>query len=183
MARLKFNKVTQLPAQLAPDAFYFVENGTVAESYVTNSQGVARAIGNSAMISAAVSAQVQQSLADYSSLRIAPTIAARNGMSKTTNYLVLVVDATGDATVKSGSALYAMDKSSGTFTKVAEYESMDVVLRWSSIVDGPSSTPAQIDAAVGMAHSHANKTVLDKLGADADGSSTMAPGSIRAGRR
>ena len=32
---------------------------------------------------------------------------------------------------------------------------------WSGISDGPASTPAQIDAAVGRAHEHINGTVLD----------------------
>ena len=41
---------------------------------------------------------------------------------------------------------------------------------WTQMINGPSSTPGQIDAAVTASHTHANKTaVLDKLSADVDG--------------
>lgn len=169
MARIRFNKVAQLPAQLQADSFYFVENGTYAESYVTNSAGVARAIGNTAMISALIASQVSAQLADFSSLQIVADIAARDALPKRANFLVLVVNATADATVKSGAAMYAYNKAAGAFSKVSEYESMDVILQWASIVGGPSSSPAQIDAAVAQSHTHANKATLDKVGEDADG--------------
>lgn len=50
MAALNFYKVTVLPTVLEPDTFYFVANGDYAESYVTDNVGVAKKIGNSAMI-------------------------------------------------------------------------------------------------------------------------------------
>lgn len=49
---LNFYKVTVLPATPEPDTFYFVSNGDYAESYLTTNTGVAKKIGNSAMIEA-----------------------------------------------------------------------------------------------------------------------------------
>lgn len=47
---VKFYKVTQLPAQLTPNSFYYVENGEYAEAYLTDDIGTAKKIGNSEMI-------------------------------------------------------------------------------------------------------------------------------------
>lgn len=47
---VKFFKVTSLPLVLEADAFYYVANGSYAESYLTDSNGVAKRIGNSVMI-------------------------------------------------------------------------------------------------------------------------------------
>lgn len=174
MSALKFYKVTSLPQTLAPDAFYLVLNSGYSESYVTDSSGVAKAIGNSAMITALANAAINSALAAYNALEIASNITARNALPATRphNFLVLVVDATGDTTVSSGAALYAYNQGSSAFSKVAEYESMDVVLQWTSIQGRPTSAPAQIDSAVSQAHTHANKTTLDQLGDDGNGNLT-----------
>lgn len=169
MARMRFNRVAALPAQLMPGSFYFVESGQFAESYLTDSNGVEKAIGNTPMIQSVVSTQIAAAMASYSSLQVSATYGDLAKLPKNSSYLALVVDATGDATVKSGSALYAFDKVAAKWMKVAEYESMDVVLQWAAIQGGPVSTPAQIDASVGQSHTHANKATIDKLGEDADG--------------
>ncbi len=61
-----------------------------------------------------------------------------------------VTDASGDPTVNSGFAVYRY--SNGIFTKIYEGEMMDpdlgMVFEWSKIVNGPTSTPTDIDAAV-----------------------------------
>lgn len=49
---VNFYKVTQLPTQLSPNSFYYVENGEYAESYLTDDTGVAKKLGNTAMIEA-----------------------------------------------------------------------------------------------------------------------------------
>lgn len=171
MAQVRFYKVTSLPGTLQPDAFYYVENGTYAESYLTNSAGVARAVGNSAMINALISEALANWSGAASTVQIVADIAARDALIATldANAMILVIDASADPTVDAGSALYAYDAAAEQTYKVAEYESMDVVLRWADIEGGPSSTPAQIDNAVSLAHSHANKSTLDQLGSDADG--------------
>lgn len=171
MSAVGFHKVTSLPGTLLPNSFYYVENGNYAESYVTDDAGVAKSLGNSAMINALIAAALANWEGAANAVDIVPDIAARDALILTleSNAMILVVDASADSTVDAGSALYAYDESSETVYKIAEYESMDVVLNWSDIVGRPVSTPAQIDAAVGASHSHSNKAVLDKLGEDADG--------------
>lgn len=83
--------------------------------------------------------------------------------------IVMVTDATGDQTVKSGWAIYR--RKAGTqvlntldsWQKIAEAESIDVVLRWDNVVGRPTSTVTDIDDAVAKKHEHANKAVLDEL--------------------
>lgn len=171
MAQVRFYKVTSLPGTLQPDSFYYVENGSYAESYLTNSAGVARSVGNSAMINALISEALANWSGAASTVQIVADIAARDALIATldANAMILVIDASADPTVDIGSALYAYDATADETYKIAEYESMDVVLNWSDIVDGPSSTPAQIDSAVSQAHSHSNKSTLGLLGADTDG--------------
>jgi len=169
MALVNFYAVTTLPAELEPDSFYFVQNGTYAESYITSASGQARAMGNSAMINALIA----QALADFEGggsgvLLIADDIAARDALALAASSLVLVIDASADSTVGAGSALYAWNAPVEAWIKVAEYESMDVVVDWDSIQNRPTSSPAQIDSAVSASHTHANKPVLDGL-SDAGG--------------
>lgn len=61
-----------------------------------------------------------------------------------------VTDASGDPTVHSGFAVYRYQN--GIFTKIYEGEMMDpdlgMVFEWSKIVNGPTATPTDIDAAV-----------------------------------
>lgn len=158
---LKFFKVTALPGVLEADAFYYVLNGSYAETYLTNSAGEAKACGNTAMIDALINAR----MAAASTLQQVATIAARDTAKATAtgNTMYLVTNATGDATVAGGAALYFYNKGSDTFTKISEYESMDVVLQWANIQGKPNSTPAAIDTAVGQAHTHANAAVLNNL--------------------
>jgi hypothetical protein len=162
---VKFYKVTSLPSTLEPSSIYFVQNGTYAETYITNSTGVARSVGNSGMINALIDTKLNS----LNTLLKVNTIADRNALALTQNAMVLVVNATGDATVTAGAALYFWDNAASTWTKISEYESMDVVVQWSSIQGKPTSTPAQIDAAVTNAHTHSNKATLDLLGAGANG--------------
>lgn len=173
MAAVKFFKVTTLPGTLVADAFYLVQNEPAgyAESYVTDNSGVAKAIGNSAMINALVGSAVNSAIASLNEVEVVANIAARNalGTSAAHNLMILVLDATGDTSVTAGAAMYVFNKTANTYTKVADYQSLDVTLTWASIVGGPSSSPAQIDSAVALKHSHANKSVLDDIGANSDG--------------
>lgn len=50
MATVQFFKVTSLPVSPVPNAFYYVENGSYAEGYLTDDTGVPKKIGNSSMI-------------------------------------------------------------------------------------------------------------------------------------
>ena len=168
---LNFFKVATLPGSLTADSFYYVENGTYAESYVTDTSGVAHAIGNSAMINALAGAVVTSALADYNTVEIVADIAARNALTLARNTTVLVLDASADATVDSGSALYAYRESDTSWIKLTEYESVDVALTWANLSGKPSSAPSQIDDAVAKRHTHANSAELAKIG-EADGAMT-----------
>jgi len=77
--------------------------------------------------------------------------------------MVLVRDASADPLVDSGAAIYIYNAATDDFTKVSETESTDIVHAWNLILGKPTSTPAQIDAAVAASHSHPNKPVLDKF--------------------
>lgn len=154
MANLKFYKETVMPSALEPDSFYFIENGNYAESYVTNSTGTAKSVGNTTMISALTNIAINNALKSFNSLEIVPDIAARNALTLTRSALVLVIDASADATVNAGSALYAFNIVGAVFTKIAEYESMDVTMTWANIQGKPVSTPTQIDSAVSNSHTH-----------------------------
>lgn len=165
MAKLNFLKVTSLPGTLAPNTFYFVVSGTVAESYLTDNAGVAKSIGNTAMINSLITSQ----LAGLNQIQIVANITERNALTPTRNIQVLVQDATGDATVSSGAATYIYNYSATTWVKIAEYESLDATVSWSNVSGRPTSTPGAIDAAVTNSHTHANKTTLDKVGEDVDG--------------
>lgn len=171
MASVKFYKVSTLPGSLVADALYFVENGGYAESYITDSSGVAKSIGNSAMINSLVTSAVSTAIAGLNQVEVVADIAARNAMGTASahNLMILVLDATGDTTVAAGAATYVFEKAGNTYTKVAEYESLDLTLTWASIVGGPTSSPANIDSAVALKHSHANKSTLDLIGANSDG--------------
>lgn len=182
MAVLKFHKVSTLPPTLEANAFYFVLNATFAEAYLTDSAGTARSIGNSAMINALAGSATTAALADYNLVEIVADIAARNAFvaGKQRNLMLLVLNATGDATVASGAALYAWRESDASFIKLSEYEAMDVALVWGNISGRPASSPSTIDDAVTKRHAHSNAAVLDALG-DSAGGLTYAGQPVGAG--
>lgn len=156
-------KETSLPGTLQPHSIYLVAPAArpdFVEIYVTgiNSATVKRVIDQ-----AQVQAMIDTALSGMGGLSVVDNIAARNALTPTSNALVLVLDASADNTVTSGSATYVYRVSTSSWIKVSESESMDLVFNWSGIQGGPSSTPAQIDAAVSASHSHANLTLLNEL--------------------
>lgn len=165
MALIRFHKVTTLPGTLEANSFYYVENGSFAESYLTNNAGVAKALGNTAMINSLIQAALNDYVSNANAIEIVTDIAARDALitSLDHNAMILVIDASADSTVDAGSALYAYSFDLDEIYKVAEYESMDVTIQWSSIQGKPASSAAAIDNSVSMAHTHANKAVLDAL--------------------
>ncbi len=171
---LKIFKETVLPSTLQPNALYMVapvDNPTYVEFYVTGiSATVVRRTLNHADIAAIVAQQV--SALDINNLIVVSDIAARDALNSETNIFVFVKDATADETVDVGSASYIYEATTSTFTKIAEYESSDLILAWSNIVDGPTSSASAIDDAVGKRHTHANATQLAQVGEDSDGNLT-----------
>jgi hypothetical protein len=80
---------------------------------------------------------------------------------------VFVLDATDDPAVTAGWAFYLWIN--GQFYMLSSQESMDINLDWDSIIGRPSSTPAQIDTAVGQAHAHENMPAISRIAGAATG--------------
>lgn len=168
MAQLRIERVASLPAQLTASTLYFVRatDADLAEIVLVGTDvAEVRHLLNKTDVAAMIAA----ASTELSNIIVVPNIAARDALAPTQNEIVLVVDATGDPSVNQGAATYLYDLATTSWIKIAEYESMDVSFDWSNILNGPSSTPAQIDSAVSQAHTHANKAVLDLLGADEAG--------------
>lgn len=166
---LKIFKETALPGTLQPNSVYLVAPAAkpnYVEMYVT---GTSAATVKRVLNSDDVQAMINFSLSSFSSLKVVADIAARDALAPTANVMVLVKNATGDATVSSGAASYVYELATTTWTKVAEYESLDVVLQWANIQGKPTSTVAELDDAAAKRHSHLNKTQLDKIGEDGSG--------------
>ncbi|WP_374464154.1 hypothetical protein [Chryseobacterium sp.] len=176
MANLQIFKVNALPegAGLVANAIYYVKNGGKFDVYVTSSAGVATL--QNVVTETQVNTIVSQAMANVNSATIVTNIAERDALIPTlnSNTFVFVQDASADATVDAGAALYLFNNANDTFIKVSEYESMDlnISLDWANITNKPTSTVTQIDSAVATAHTHANKAQLDKIGEDGTGALT-----------
>lgn len=169
MATFRIERVTAIPGTLAANTIYMVSVGVdKVELYVTGNTATARRMLNQDDIQDLIDAAV----AGIGSVEVVANIAARDALALTSNAQVFVIDATGDPTVSSGGATYIYRVSNDTFTKISEAESLDVALSWANLTGKPSSSPAQIDAAVAASHSHANKTQLDLIGQSASGDIT-----------
>lgn len=174
MNALNIHRVNSLPATLEASSIYYVSNVVnpeLVEIYMTgnNPETVKRTVNR-----ADVDAWINLALADIelSSVLIVATIAERDALVLDRSTLVLVIDATGDSSVKTGAATYVYNASAQSFTKISEFESLDLVLSWDGITDGPESTPEQIDQSVLQAHAHANSGQLAKVDQDAQGEFT-----------
>lgn len=180
MATYKIHKVTSLPGTLQPNSFYFVAppgNPDYTELYVTGtSASTVKRLINEADVQALINA----SMSALSQMEVVANIAARNALNPTANIVVLVLDATGDATVSSGAATYVYRLSTTSWIKISEAESLDIALTWAALSGKPTSSPAQIDAAVAASHTHANLTQLALIGQDADGELTYNGNNVRA---
>ena len=169
MSTIKFAKVATLPATLAPSTLYMVAPAGSSidelQIYVSSNDGAsARHIPTHSEISSMINTAVNS----YSSAVVVANIAARDALAPAVVTIALALDATADLSVANGAATYVYNPATTTWTKIAEYESLDVTLQWANIQGRPNSTPAQIDQAVADGHTHANKPVLDLLTADAN---------------
>lgn len=167
-APLNIERVLALPATLTGSTMYIVKSSEagLVDIYFTNATGTeARHVISKSEITTLIA----NAVASLSTIYIAATIAARDALVFTANAFTLVIDATGDTTVHSGAALYLWDNTAKTFTKVSEYESLDLVLKWADIQNKPTSSVTDIDDAVAKKHAHANAAKLDKVGEDVNG--------------
>jgi hypothetical protein len=84
---------------------------------------------------------VSQIPSGFKEIKVVATIAARDAITGDNLYdglIVRVLDATGDTTVTSGWAEYSYDATNTAWVKLAEKESMDVVLDWSNVQNIPA---------------------------------------------
>lgn len=172
MAYLNIERVTALPQTPRPSTLYIVKSvhAGLVEMYFTSSDGSEiRHVLNKDEVQSMINQYVVNATSTLTEIKIVANVAARNALNLTSNGLCLVLDATADSSVSAGAALYIYDAAALTWTKVAEYESMDVQLLWSAIQGRPTSSVAAIDDAVTKTHVHANKTFLDKISEDGDG--------------
>lgn len=180
MATFKIFKETALPGTLQANAIYLIApagSPDLLEIVVTNATATAP---HRRMINKAdVQQLIVEGLSSVNELVIVANIAARNALAPTRTVHVFVEDATGDATVASGGATYLYKTANSSWIKLSESESLDVVLNWSAIVGRPSSSPAQIDSAVGNSHTHTNKTQLDLIGQNAQGEMTYNGAQVK----
>lgn len=169
---LTISRVLALPETLAPETMYLVKSGSQLTVTVTGATGnVMASTVTMGDVNAAISSAIG-SLDMSNSVEFAADIAARDAMTLTKSAFVYVQDATGDNTVTAGAAMYLYNLATETWTKVTEYESMDLVLSWANLQGKPASTPEQIDTAVSQSHTHENKATLDLIGVDENGQLT-----------
>jgi hypothetical protein len=171
MATFQIFKETALPGTLVPNAIYLITatDPNFVEMYVVDNAGTAtRRIPTEADINTLIN----NAVSGLSSIEVVADITARDALTLTENTQVLVIDASADPTVTSGAATYIWDNANTQFVKISEFESLDVVLDWNNLVNGPTSSAAAIDLAVANSHTHANKTELDKIDEDVNGCMT-----------
>jgi len=191
--KLNIKYVNALPAigSRAPYTMYVVKDGVRADTYYTGSEADTIYTGmsynemytafmsdvNTAIGNAVTSAAELKVVADLTAMT---TYSTASGATKPLMALVIdpragnanineVAITGGDTTVVGGSATYIWDHTMETWYKIAEQESMDLVLSWANLQDKPTSTVAQIDQAVADSHTHANMAVLNLLTEDVDG--------------
>jgi len=171
MSNLNIQIVNALPATLVASTLYLVKatSSDHFEMVMSTKDGqTSRRVINATD----VQSMVNSAVTSVNTFQVVADIAARDAMSLSVNTQVIVLNATGDTSVTSGSAGYVYKADTSTWHKMFETEAMDIVLNWASIVGGPTSAPAAIDNAVSKTHSHTNLVVLDLLGKDADGNLT-----------
>ncbi len=160
---LTISRVNALPGTLTPETIYLVKTGTELTLTVTGTTGsVVATTVTKADVNTAISTAIG-ALDLSNSVEFAANITARNSLSLSKSTFVYVADATADATVAAGAAMYLFDSATTTWHKVTEYESLDLVLNWDNVTGKPNSSVADIDDAVTKRHSHANMAVLDLL--------------------
>lgn len=172
MSRIKISKETAVPTggSIASSTLYAVSVGAdKVEFYMSNNAGTAlRRLLNETDIQALIDASVS----GISAVEIVSDISARDALTLTANAMIIVEDASADSSVTSGAALYGYKHSDTSFRKLAEFESLDIVLDWNNIQNKPTSSASAIDQAVTDSHTHSNKTQLDLIGQDGDGDIT-----------
>lgn len=125
---IQIARVSALPGTLAANTIYLVADGATGLQVVVT--GATAEVVKSTLTTAQIQSMISSSIASDAGAipQYVADIAARDALTLTKNSMVLVGDATGDETVGAGAALYFYDQAADNFIKVAEYESMDLVI-------------------------------------------------------
>ncbi len=126
MAVLKIHRLENLPAQLNPNTIYLVNRQTQpqrVELYVTDNTST---IVKSITTDSGIQAIMNSYLLGVSELVVVDNIATRDNLNPTGDIAVLVVDASNDPEVGSGSALYLYDMEANRWVKTTEYRDIDM---------------------------------------------------------
>lgn len=171
----KVYRETVLPSTLQPYALYYIkgQDKDYIEQYATDANANAIRVFDKGE----VEKLIQEALVGVGHLTVVTNIDARDAIANATNGTeVFVLDASKDDTVNAGGARYI--RNNDAWLKVAETESMDLVLDWTNLQNKPTSTVQAIDDAVAKAHTHTNKSELDKIGEDSNGNLTYGGKSV-----
>lgn len=145
MLNIAIANATPALGEIAARTLYLAKNGSDLELSLSNVDGselymVPTRADIATMIGTAINTDaglIPVVAADYAALTaLVPTLEK--------NTFVFVNDASGDATVDAGSALYFVDADQGTFTKVYEYEGLDVQIPNLAILENFSEVGGQL---------------------------------------
>ena len=181
--QFNYFRVSTMPGTPIASSIYAVQgpNATEAELYIigTNATEVRHLI-----TAQEVDTKIASANTSNAEMVTTATIATRDLMTLTQNQLVLVVDASGDTTVDAGKAVYFYTHTDTSWTKMYEFEGMDVTLTWADITNKPTQPVGDIDTAATRAVAHtqtvaaidllvatltANQAVLAGFTEDVDG--------------
>lgn len=175
MSILTIFKETALPAELQANAMYLIappSKPDYVEIYISDRLGNSiKRLPTTDDIQAMINSSTG-GIVPGSKLEVVSDMAARDALVPDSNISVLVLDATTDPTITAGAATYVYQIATGTWHKISEAESMDLVLDWGNIQNKPQSSVADIDDAVNKRHSHANLSQLNKVDEDVNGNLT-----------
>ena len=109
MSQMKFYKVNALPQVLEANAMYLVSTVDGMDLHVASSDGLsAKRVINKSDVETLIATTPTQVVP----VKVVSDITARDALDTSEIVMAIVIDATGDNTVSSGSALYAYNNTS-----------------------------------------------------------------------
>lgn len=179
---LNISRVLALPGTLVANTIYLVAHSATELKVVAvgNTPADVRTSIVSNDVDAKISAAIGALDLSNSALYVGD-IAARDALVLTKSSFVLVADASADATVDVGAALYFYNSVTAAWTKVAEYESMDVIIPNKGILEDLGDMTGELSYKGKPVTP--NRAVVADLG-DKDGNLTYkgkAVGTVQAG--
>ena len=160
MSTYNFFREDAMPASPVASSIYAIKGpgATEAQIYIVGTDPVTDT--RHLITAAEVDAKITAANVANAEMLTAADITARDALTLTQNQLVMVTDASDDTTVTAGTAVYFYTQSDDSWTKIYEFEGMDVVLEWTNIQGKPVSSVSDIELAATRAAAH-TETVLD----------------------